>query len=527
MGRRPLLWLLLLLLAAAFANEQCPMNVSSPAPENAYQMNDVLWAGEPTKSYPPAAYRPVQGGGFVLCTCETGACIRKCCPENWAYVEGGKCSALNASLGDMFEVPEFVNENGTVSVYKKGLFHLTYGKLKCADKYRLTPSLNKTDSFRITKSGWLLNESGATIAPPDKFCLESFAADNFQTLPVVCSLEMEYEATGGNIVYTIGMILSLPFLFSTFLVYALIRDLRNLHGKSLMCHVATLMVAYTSLITVQFISDLVNEEWCVFLAYAVQFSFLASFFWLNVMCFDLWWTFSGFRPLRGNVHEHEAKKFIIYSIYAWGSTALITIITYGMEKYLPAADPIRPEFGNHSCWFSSSTATLLYFYGPIGILLLSNLLMFIHTAIMIVKHMSDARVLSGTESRRNVDHEKQRFMLYLKLFIVMGVNWLAEIISWASGSNGFEKYWYVTDIGNSLQGVLIFLIFVCKKRVLNLLNKKLCPRFQLFKTSTASTRTTNSTTSGNSSNTKNKDAVEMSTNCRKTSTNKQLQDFKV
>ncbi|XP_060865535.1 G-protein coupled receptor Mth2-like isoform X2 [Metopolophium dirhodum] len=490
MGRRPLLWLLLLLLAAAFANEQCPMNVSSPAPENAYQMNDVLWAGEPTKSYPPAAYRPVQGGGFVLCTCETGACIRKCCPENWAYVEGGKCSALNASLGDMFEVPEFVNENGTVSVYKKGLFHLTYGKLKCADKYRLTPSLNKTDSFRITK-------------------------------------KMEYEATGGNIVYTIGMILSLPFLFSTFLVYALIRDLRNLHGKSLMCHVATLMVAYTSLITVQFISDLVNEEWCVFLAYAVQFSFLASFFWLNVMCFDLWWTFSGFRPLRGNVHEHEAKKFIIYSIYAWGSTALITIITYGMEKYLPAADPIRPEFGNHSCWFSSSTATLLYFYGPIGILLLSNLLMFIHTAIMIVKHMSDARVLSGTESRRNVDHEKQRFMLYLKLFIVMGVNWLAEIISWASGSNGFEKYWYVTDIGNSLQGVLIFLIFVCKKRVLNLLNKKLCPRFQLFKTSTASTRTTNSTTSGNSSNTKNKDAVEMSTNCRKTSTNKQLQDFKV
>lgn len=118
-------------------------------------------------------------------------------------------------------------------------------------------------------------------------------------------------------------------------------------------------------------------------------------------------------------------------------------------------------------------------------------------------------------------------MLYLKLFIVMGVNWLAEIISWASGSNGSELVWYVTDIGNSLQGVLIFLIFVCKKRVLNLLNKKLCPGFQLFKTSTASTRTTNSTTSGTSSNTKNKDAVEMSTNCRKTSTNNQLQDFKV
>jgi hypothetical protein len=70
----------------------------------------------------------------------------------------------------------------------------------------------------------------------------------------------------------------------------------------------------------------------------------------------------------------------------------------------------------------------------------------------------------------------------------MGVNWLAEIISWATSSGGLDAVWYVVDIGNCLQGVLIFLIFVCKKRILNLLNKKLIPQFQLFKTST---RTTN------------------------------------
>jgi len=110
----------------------------------------------------------------------------------------------------------------------------------------------------------------------------------------------------------------------------------------------------------------------------------------------------------------------------------------------------------------------------------------------------------------------------------MGVNWLAEIVSWALGSDGSELVWYVTDIGNSLQGVLIFLIFVCKKRVLNLLNKKLCPQFQLFKTSTiVSTRTTNSTVSRTSSNIKSKDAVEMSTKNIKNSTNNQLHDFKV
>jgi hypothetical protein len=76
----------------------------------------------------------------------------------------------------------------------------------------------------------------------------------------------------------------------------------------------------------------------------------------------------------------------------------------------------------------------------------------------------------------------------------MGVNWLSEmpeITAVATDSDGSEFVWYVTDIVDSLQGVLIFLIFVCKKRVLNLLRKKLCPQFQLFKTSTSvSTRTT-------------------------------------
>lgn len=121
-----------------------------------------------------------------------------------------------------------------------------------------------------------------------------------------------------------------------------------------------------------------------------------------------------------------------------------------------------------------------------------------------------------------------RFMLYLKLFIVMGVNWLTEIISWALGSDGSDGsfLWCMTDIGNSLQGVLIFLIFVCKKRVLKLLNKKLCPRYEFFKTSNnASTRTTNSTISRTS--TKIKDSVELTTHNIQNSTSNQLHDFKV
>ena len=67
-----------------------------------------------------------------------------------------------------------------------------------------------------------------------------------------------------------------------------------------------------------------------------------------------------------------------------------------------------------------------------------------------------------------------RLNLYLKLFIVMGVNWIMEVISWAAG--GPEYLWYITDLGNILQGVLIFIIFVCKQRVRRILVRKFCPQ---------------------------------------------------
>nr|CAD7406903.1 unnamed protein product [Timema cristinae] len=33
--------------------------------------------------------------------------------------------------------------------------------------------------------------------------------------------------------------------------------------------------------------------------FIIYYAFLASFFWLNVMCFDIWWTFRGLASLTG------------------------------------------------------------------------------------------------------------------------------------------------------------------------------------------------------------------------------------
>lgn len=64
-----------------------------------------------------------------------------------------------------------------------------------------------------------------------------------------------------------------------------------------------------------------------------------------------------------------------------------------------------------------------------------------------------------------------RFNLYLKLFIVMGIKWSIKIISWI-----FESLpswvWYLTDLINTLQGLIIFIIFVWKEKIKRLLLKR-------------------------------------------------------
>lgn len=63
-----------------------------------------------------------------------------------------------------------------------------------------------------------------------------------------------------------------------------------------------------------------------------------------------------------------------------------------------------------------------------------------------------------------------RTRVFLNLFILMGVSWMTEVISFTVG--GSEYRWIMTDIVNIFMGVFIFFIFICKPKVWNLLTKR-------------------------------------------------------
>lgn len=90
-----------------------------------------------------------------------------------------------------------------------------------------------------------------------------------------------------------------------------------------------------------------------------------------------------------------------------------------------------------------------------------------------------------------------RLKMYFKLFSLMGITWIMEIIAvhaWVF-NNPPRFIWYPTDMINALQGVIIFIIFVWKKRIRVLLLKRLnCQKSFLYRNST-STDVQTSTTS--------------------------------
>lgn len=136
----------------------------------------------------------------------------------------------------------------------------------------------------------------------------------------------------------------------------------------------------------------------------------------------------------------------------------------------------------------------LFFYMPLCIICSINIMFFVLTALKIRKVQQDLRkVTSQEESSRhqnkfNKDKDKyarhfdRRFLidihfmfgysftLYLRLFIVMGVTWSMEGVSFLISPE--SNFFLLTDTCNTIQGVLIFVLFVMKKRVLRLIKKR-------------------------------------------------------
>ncbi|XP_072748816.1 G-protein coupled receptor Mth2-like [Anoplolepis gracilipes] len=286
------------------------------------------------------------------------------------------------------------------------------------------------------------------------------------------------KAVSGHDVITILVHVGvMVFSLSMFIVYSIVPEFRNIQGFILRGYSSLVFMGYTiELMDYLIKKDVMGYSICLACAFFKYYAFLGSYFWLNVFNFDIWRTFRQIRPLERNVKRQEKKKLIRYSLYAYGGPFILAIVC-GIMDFVPGIPKnlIRPRFDIGDCSFYDRTANLLYFYGVIIISIIISICLSICTARKIAHYEKDVAChLKNSESRRYNDN-KQWFKLTVKLtkvlFIIISMKTYVYTI-YALYEEQSISIWYTILVLEFIQHFCIFIIFVCKKNMKQLLLKQ-------------------------------------------------------
>ncbi|XP_050559782.1 G-protein coupled receptor Mth2 [Spodoptera frugiperda] len=443
------------------------------------------------------------------------AVVPKCCPSGQnltVEIVDGNVKTFCARSTLTF-APIFHQANEThIFSYDTNVYETLVGNPCRYEKYKLEPDLRSEDEFYLLVNGSLfVPYSRPYLLGTRDYCMETFWNESIPagvTLPVVCfDTPMEDTKTSSTLIaYATGLLISVPFLLATASVYLFITELRDTHGKALACHTVCLALAFTCLAATQLAGHAFPAAACNVMAYLIQFSFVSCFFWLNVMCFDIFLNVR--RYINASVTRRSMRRrFAWYCVYAVLFPILLLVVTITMD--LSPAVPstyLKPNFGVKGCWFKTDQAALPYFYGPVALILCSNLCIFFFTSRAIATHydkLKDITPLDLTHSDFSTSDDwvrlrsvlgqpvpettssppqeaptnfNQRLKKYKKLFrmccllsFIMGLSWVLEVVSWAAGAGSdVMSVWSVFDLVNALQGVVIFAIFVLQQPVRSL-----------------------------------------------------------
>ncbi|XP_046401778.1 G-protein coupled receptor Mth2-like isoform X2 [Ischnura elegans] len=361
----------------------------------------------------------------------------------------------------------------------------TEWQLNCTNGvYIMNPEKDPWDHFEVMDDGQLKTGKGEYnfYLPPHVYCVSRMKRDNVSEptdheVAFVCfagdTEGRMVESDFWRIMYGTLEGISAFFLLITLSVYLLLPELRDLQGRCIMSTVLSQLIGFFTLSMIQFMGYYIRQTGCIVSAFFLYFWMLASFFWLTVISFNVW------RSVRFKTFPlTDRQLFWYYCAFGWlfpCAFLLATLITH----HLPESheNVLRANFGVSKCWFQEDIETWVYFYAPMTVLLAFNITFFTMTALRLWRRSDAKDNIPGLRASRF------KCLLYVKLCVVMGVPWIFEVISFMYKS--VQGHWRIADTINALQGLLIFLVVVCRRRVVQALAKRqwsrkvvcaLCPR---------------------------------------------------
>lgn len=218
--------------------------------------------------------------------------LTKCCGPNEVY-DSTSCNATN-KVDPLFQSP---NDIG----YKMK-FDFNYKFPDCGGSNEFAiAGLFLSNNYDLS-TGNVKTESGK-IFEREQFCLEHVYGPNemyegvkiftctehFGTVPPTLTHQTD---EGPFIVLAVGLLISVLFLIATLIVgFLLLSNHHMLHWRCQTNYVICLLIGDLLLAITQISGTSLHGPACIIFAHLMHFFFLATFFWLNTMCFNIWWTF--------------------------------------------------------------------------------------------------------------------------------------------------------------------------------------------------------------------------------------------
>ncbi|XP_046391567.1 uncharacterized protein LOC124159701 [Ischnura elegans] len=266
---------------------KCPAWERSEITNPVFMPNGSVWDESMKLLYPLDSYwTDVVNESMVIYGCPCGLekpCLRKCCGKDEAmefdqlycipYAESRVKTngrSVDYEISGWFRPNVTSDVDGEVSVASGDHFALIYGNYCWG--FPLEPKMYPEDAFFLNFSDGTLNVlKGNLRMGPDEFCMEYYPiVDDY--LPYKCFYKLggteetkkaiNYCYKVRYILYPVAFSVSIFFLFVSLFVYLILPDLRNMHGKCLICHMISALVAFVALAAVQGFGTHFGESVC-------------------------------------------------------------------------------------------------------------------------------------------------------------------------------------------------------------------------------------------------------------------------
>ncbi|CAF0847723.1 unnamed protein product [Rotaria sp. Silwood1] len=332
---------------------------------------------------------------------------------------------------------------------------------------------------------------------------------------VVCKLDTYNGTTSGTklsfverapgILSTIATFLSIIALAITLITFALFSSLRNLPGCNTINLIIALMIAEILFLS-QSLIIMTTPSVCLLFALGIHFFYLASFFWMNVMAYDLWKTFhKGF-----SLYVYEIRERLpSYALYAWGMPVIIVLIGIILDAKNARLKPCYGRFFRgcydvcfrtkndtplQGCWIESALMRFVLFGCPVAIILVINFILYALTVRSIRRGLRKVRVQVERKFQRKkqVVPGEHDVKIYMRMAVLAGFGWTIGFILFLLPDNqkGFKRFLvasvkYLFILLNATPGLFIFAVYVCNRRVFSLYRQLLTQIYQFFQSNFA------------------------------------------